>query len=255
MKASFLAPLALFALLAAPLPISAGPPTGAELDLDSYGGDIGAQVFTPWGSPVDGSVDLGWEGTWTLESASLVAPQGEIRWPTAGHTLSINQSGAFRLDYGSAQFLPAIETAAGGSVPVTLPPGLAPPGFAGGCAQAGTISGLAVGSLTAAWDAEQVTYLDTYNPESESPGAVEIYPWMEARLDKAASVKPTLSCAAGTSPVTTSAALPALGLGRPAATAHGPAVVYEYEISPDLSRLTITGRDQPGFVYRFIRVN
>ncbi len=215
--------------------------------LDDYSGDPPGSLRTLWDSLLFEGIDKGWVGSWQLQSAVLSSPQGTIEWPTAGHVLTVAEDGGYRLDYSPASFQASIAVN-GVDMPTTAPSAMLPTGAPGGCLGNGTISGLVVGHLFAPFDVD----LDYEDVNGGYPiGA----PWMEASIDKAASKKPELHCDGAEVAVASSGVLPALGIGRPAPSANGVVVPYDYEIDMNNTTLTITARDVPGVTYVFTRLN
>ncbi len=215
--------------------------------LDDFSGDPPDSMRTDWNTLLYEGIDSGWVGSWQLVSAVLSSPQGEIEWPTKGHVMTVAGDGSYQLDYSPASFQASIAVN-GVDMPTTAPPAMLPTGAPGGCLGNGTISGLVVGHLFAPFDVD----LDYVDIDGGYPiGA----PWMEASIDKAASKKPELHCDGAEVEVASTAVLPALGIGRPAPSANGVVVPYDYEIDLNSTTLTIIARGVPGMTYVFTRLN
>lgn len=204
-------------------------------------------LLTDWSTSLIDGVDLGWQGAWVLESATVVVPNGTVQFPSAGHVLTIDYLGNYTLDYSTAYFLGAIQVHTGvfsGSMATVPPPGLMPSGVPENCATTGQFSGLVSGRLFAPFDVD----LDRQDDDG-----VAIYglPWMEAALNPAASQMPSVTCPGAEVSVQSTGTVMPLGAGRPTLTANGQVVPYDYAIDEDLTTLMIDGRGMPRIIYIF----
>ena len=208
-------------------------------------------LLTNWNSSLVDGTDIGWQGTWILKSATLVAPQGTLQFPSAGHTLTIDYLGHYQLDYSTAHFLGAIQVNTyvfSGSM-VTVPPaGLMPAGIPDSCANTGTFFGGVSGQMFAPYDVD----LDRLNSDG-SP--VYGLPWMEVKLDPATSSKPYVKCHGAAINVKSTGTVLPLGAGRRVSTEHGLVVAYDYEMDADLMTLAIRSRGMPRITYIFQKAN
>lgn len=204
-------------------------------------------LLTNWSTFLADGVDIGWQGTWILESATVVAPNGTIQAPSAGHTLTVDYHGNYSLDYSTAYFLESIQINTGafsGSVATVPPAGVMPPGVPENCAYTGQIYGLVSGQLFAPFDID----LDRLNPDGS---AVYGLPWMEAALDPGVSQMPYIECPGAEVTVKSTGSVLPIGAGRGATTQNGQVVPYDYEMDEALTTLTIKGQSVPRLIYIF----
>lgn len=203
--------------------------------------------LTDWLSMLAYDVDSGWTGEWVLQSATVLAPNGSVQFPTAGHVLSIDYHGNYTLDYSTAHFLTSIEVHTGvinGSMSTVPPGGLMPAGIPDNCAVTAQFSGLVVGSKQAPFDLD----LDRLNPDGT---VVYGLPWIEARLNPATSKKPQIRCPGAMVVVKSTGTVLPIGAGRGTMTSNGPVVPYDYEMDEDLTTLIMRSRGTPAIHYVF----
>jgi hypothetical protein len=240
MKTTFLT--VVLAALTFPMIAVAGP--DPELPDDD-------SLLTNWSSSLTGGVDIGWKGTWILKSATLNAPNGTLQFPSAGHTLVIDYFGNYRFDYSTAHFLGAIQmntNTFSGSMAMVPPAGVMPAGIPDSCANTGRFFGDVSGQMFAPFDID----LDRLNPDGTP---VYGLPWMEIKLDPAASTKPYVKCKGADIDVKSTGTILPPGAGRSAITDRGQVVLYDYEMNTDLTTLVIRGRGMPRITYVFNKAN
>jgi hypothetical protein len=206
-----------------------------------------AGFLTDWLTQLAFEVDSGWQGVWTLESATIFANSGSLQFPTAGHVLTIDYHGNYTLDYSTAFFLASIEvntSAFSGPLPTVPPAGLMPAGIPANCGETAQFFGMVSGKMFAPFDLD----LDRLNPDG-----TPIYglAWMEAALDPAASEKPYLKCPGADVVVKSTGTVMPVGAGRGAVTENGPVVPYDYEMDADLTTLIMRSRGVPSVRYVF----
>ena len=235
-------PSKLFAPIPLILTLLAGPLMADDPEMTGESG-----YLTDWSTMLLQDLDTGWTGNWVLESATVVAPNGTIQFPSAGHRLTVDYHGNYTLDYSSAYYLGAIQVNTGafsGSVPTVPPAGLMPAGIPDSCAHTAQFSGLVKGRLFAPFDLD----LDRLNPD----GSV-IYglPWLEVALNPATSQKPQVKCPGAQVTVRSTGTVLPLGAGRASSSSHGTVVSYDYEMDADLTSLIIRARAMPKIIYVF----
>jgi hypothetical protein len=221
---------------------------GLHLPLAAEEPEIGEQgIWTDWHTVLTADVDTGWTGIWTLKAAILRSGGKAIQFPLAGHTLSIDYHGNYRMDYSTAHMLTASYTQTPvftGMTQWVPPAGLMPSGVPSSCALTGQISGFAGGRLFAPFDVD----LDRLDDNGQ---ALFGLPWMEAAFDPSLAVKPKIVCPGNDTDVTIKggAAVMPIGAGRGAVTSNGPVVAYDYSIDPDLTTLIMKSRGIPSLTY------
>lgn len=214
------------------------------VDLDTDPTGSGTYTNSPWDTALTDGLDYGLQGTWTLTSATITAPQGTLQFPTAGHILTIDPHGAYHLDYTSAYFLAEIQVNTGsfqGGIATVPPAGLMPSGAPASCADTAQFFGHVAGQIFA-----------EFTPPTDP--ATPPQPWLETQLNPAASVKPSLTCQGAAVTISSTGTLMPLGAGRPANTGHGMVVPYDYAMDQALTSLIIQSRGMPKVTYRFAKL-